>query len=59
VDLIPAHLADGEDERYGRCVTCGRVARWWNDPLRPCWVHVIGSGDRFVDFPEHAALVAG
>jgi hypothetical protein len=38
--LIPAHLAAGSDERYGRCETCGRLARWWDDPLVARWVHV-------------------
>lgn len=40
LDLIPDHLANGEDERYGRCVKCGRLARWWDDQLTARWVHV-------------------
>ena len=40
LDLIPAHLAAAEDERYGRCVKCGKLARWWNDRLAARWVHV-------------------
>lgn len=42
LDLIPAHLADARDERYGRCQKCGRVARWWDDGpgFEPRWVHI-------------------
>ena len=40
LDLIPAHLAEGPDERYGRCATCGRVARWWSYLGQPRWVHI-------------------
>jgi hypothetical protein len=29
-----------EGERYGKCLKCGRLARWWDDPIRPSWVHV-------------------
>jgi hypothetical protein len=39
--LIPAHLAEQPDERYGRCARCGRLAQWWHDsPFFPRWVHV-------------------
>ncbi|GIE35937.1 hypothetical protein Ait01nite_089820 [Actinoplanes italicus] len=37
--LIPAHLVELLDERYGRCAKCDRLARWWNDKLAPRWVH--------------------
>lgn len=39
LDLIPADIAYGPDERYGRCLRCGRRARWWDDPLAARWVH--------------------
>jgi hypothetical protein len=39
--LIPADIAYAADERYGRCVKCGRLAQWWHDsPFFPRWVHV-------------------
>lgn len=28
LDLIPADIAYAADERYGRCVKCGRLAQW-------------------------------
>lgn len=40
LDLIPADIAYAADERYGRCVRCGRLARWWDDELGARWVHV-------------------
>jgi hypothetical protein len=39
--LIPDEMAEVHDERYGRCETCGRIARWWDDPgFEPRWVHI-------------------
>lgn len=44
LDLIPAHLADGPDERYGRCEVpgCRLLAEWWpvEAEAEPRWVHV-------------------
>jgi hypothetical protein len=40
LDLIPADIAYAADERYGRCVRCKRLARWWDDELGARWVHV-------------------
>lgn len=41
LNLIPAHLAAAEDERYGRCVKCDRTVRWWHEPpFTARWVHV-------------------
>jgi hypothetical protein len=58
LDLIPAHLAEGPDERYGRCVKCGRLTRRWDDFGTTRWVHVIGGAERFADYPYHPAEVA-
>jgi hypothetical protein len=60
LDLIPAHLAEGPDERYGRCATCDRVARWWPAEAGADnrWVHVIGGAERFADYPYHPVEVA-
>jgi hypothetical protein len=42
LDLIPAHLAYGPDERLAKCKRCDRLAQWWPaeaaSPAR--WVHV-------------------
>lgn len=42
LDLIPAHLAEGDDERYRRCETCGRMAQWAPPagPFAERWCHL-------------------
>jgi hypothetical protein len=60
LDLIPADLAYGPDERYGRCVKCDRLAQWWpaEAGAEDRWVHVIKGHERFIDYPNHRAEVA-
>jgi hypothetical protein len=33
-------LTEIKGERYGKCLTCGRLARWWDDELAARWVHI-------------------
>lgn len=42
LDLIPAHLAYGDDERYGRCEVCGELAQWVASvgPFADRWCHL-------------------
>ncbi|GGN40378.1 hypothetical protein FHR83_007051 [Actinoplanes campanulatus] len=58
LDLIPADIAYAADERYGRCVRCGLLARWWPAEAEAGerWVHVTRL--RF-DLNPHPAEVAG
>jgi hypothetical protein len=39
-EAAPPVWQDVEGERYGKCLKCGRLARWWDDPLAARWVHV-------------------
>jgi hypothetical protein len=59
LELIRADIAYAADERYGRCVKCGRLAQWW--PAEACsparWVHVYDDDERFVDYANHQPVV--
>jgi hypothetical protein len=37
---FPLQIGEPTEERYGKCLKCGRGARWWNDELAARWVHV-------------------
>ncbi|GIE30131.1 hypothetical protein Ait01nite_031760 [Actinoplanes italicus] len=58
LELIPADIAYAADERYGRCVKCGRLAQWWpaEAGADDRWVHDVRL--RFDGNPHEAEVAS-